>query len=43
MRTGVHGQTDNDLGGNVLKGMKRNRGKYNPFAGLAFGDRKSVV
>ena len=37
MRTGVHGQTDNDLGGNVLKGMKRNRGKYNPFAGLAFG------
>ena len=37
MRTGVQGQTDNDLGGNVLKGMKRNRGKHNPFAGLAFG------
>jgi hypothetical protein len=37
MRTGVHGPTDNDLGGNVLKGMKRNRGKYNPYAGLAFG------
>jgi hypothetical protein len=37
MRTGVQGQTDNDLGGNVLKGMKRNRGKYHPYAGLAFG------
>jgi hypothetical protein len=37
MRTGVHGPTDNDLGGNMLKGMKRYNGKYSPFAGLAFG------